>query len=168
MSKTFKQTETPLNQMYVPEHIPLWLYFWWAADTNGPVATVSEKISPSFVGDGRTYKGFKVLHVHQCNGGQVLWLYWRWLLLQAMLPWSPQAISIPSDLPLDWLTLCTIIPSFPWIQIMPWSQWWHMFWDIGGAISYLYAIHLTEMYPGNSGSRGSGFGKGRKGQKAEL
>jgi hypothetical protein len=42
------------------------------SDTNGPMASTPEQISPPFIRDGRTYKGIKVFHVHQHDGDQML------------------------------------------------------------------------------------------------
>ena len=42
------------------------------ADTNGPMAALVSKISPSVTGDGGTHQGSQVFHLQQCHGGKML------------------------------------------------------------------------------------------------
>ncbi|KAH8980291.1 hypothetical protein EDB86DRAFT_2835413 [Lactarius hatsudake] len=66
-------------------------------------------ISPPIARDGGSDKCSKVLHVYQIDADQVFRLYWGQLPLQGLLPLISYAVPIPSDVPLDWFTLCTNI-----------------------------------------------------------
>ncbi|KAH8976825.1 hypothetical protein EDB86DRAFT_2839044 [Lactarius hatsudake] len=72
-----------------------------------PQANISPPIATSR--DGGFDKCSKVLHVYQIDADQVFRLYWGQLLLQGLLPSISYAVPIPSDVPLDWFTLCTNI-----------------------------------------------------------
>ncbi|KAI9437309.1 hypothetical protein H4582DRAFT_2058302 [Lactarius indigo] len=84
-------------------------------NTNEPVDRHAEQIHPPVARDGGSDKCSKLLYVYQFNADQVLRLYWRKVLLQGMLPSNTYAIPIPSDVPLNWHTLCTNVINVNWI-----------------------------------------------------
>ena len=71
-------------------------------DTNGPMAALASKISPSVAGEGGSHQGSQVFHLQQCHGGKMHRLHGWKLLLQGLLHSITQAITIPPAGPVDW------------------------------------------------------------------
>ena len=92
-------------------------------DTNGPMASLASKISPSIAGDGGTQQGSQVFHLHQCHGGQMHRLHGWKLLLQSLLHSLTQANTISSAGPMDWWALCANILVHTWLCVVSWASW---------------------------------------------
>lgn len=116
------------------------------------MAASAEQISPAYIGDGGSHTFYKVFNVQQVHGIQVYWLLWRQLLLHSLLPSCTPAVTIPSDILLDWCTLHTHIFVLTGIQAMPWASWRTMSPDSGGMISWGPSIWMCSyIKTGHSG-----------------